>query len=121
MTVLVASEYLVHTLLCQSLLLVLLESRVAVLPLNGGIRPRLCEVQVHLAPEQVEALEVVDGILRAVHIVVDDEGLALALQTLFGDDVDDGAELVEEAVQSFDQSGDLDGLVEVADVYPFSL
>ena len=56
MTVLVASEYLVHTLLCQSLLLVLLESRVAVLPLNGGIRPRLCEVQVHLAPEQVEAL-----------------------------------------------------------------
>ena len=55
-TVLVASEYLVHTLLCQSLLLVLLESRIAVLPLNGGIRSRLCEVQVHLAPEQVEAL-----------------------------------------------------------------
>lgn len=121
MAVLVTSECPVHTLLCQSLLLVLLESRVAVLPLNSGIRPRLCEVQVHLAPEQVEALEVVDGILRAVHIVVDDEGLALALQTLLRDDVDDGAELVEEAVQRFDQSWDLDGLVEVANVYPFSL
>ena len=71
--------------------------------------------------EQVEALEVVDGVLRAVDIVVNDKGLALALETLLGDDVDDGAELVEEAVQRFDQGGDLDSLVEIANVYPFSL
>jgi hypothetical protein len=113
-----ASRYPVHTLLRQSLLLVLLESRVTVLPLHRRIRPRLCKVQAHLAPEQVEALQVVDSVLRAVHIVVDDEGLALALEALLGDDVDDGAELVEEAVQSFDQGRDLDALVEVADVYP---
>jgi hypothetical protein len=117
-TVLIAAKCPVPTLLRQSLLLVLLESRITVLPLHRRIRPRLCKVQAHLAPEQVEALQVVDGVLRAVHIVVDDEGLALALEALFGDDVDDGAELVEEAVQRFDQGRDLDALVEVADVYP---
>ena len=115
--VLVTSECPVHTLLCQSLLLVLLESRIAVLPLNGGIRSRLCEVQVHLAPEQVEALEVVDGILRAVHAVVDDESLPLALKTLLRDDFDDVAEFVEEAVERVDQGRDLDLLVEVADLF----
>jgi hypothetical protein len=117
--VLVTSKYPARTLLCKSDLLVLLEFLLTILSLNRSIRPRLCEVQVHLPPEQVEALEVVDGVLRAVHIVVDDKGLALALEALLGDDVDDGAELVEEAVQRFDQGGDLDGLVEVADVYPF--
>jgi hypothetical protein len=117
-TVLLVAKYPVHTLLRQSLLLVLLESRIAVLPLHRSIRPRLCKVQAHLPPKQVEALQVVDGVLRAVHVVVDDEGLALALEALFGDNVDDGAELVEEAVQRFDQGRDLDALVEVADVYP---
>jgi len=117
-TVLLGLKYPTRTLLCQSLLLVLLESRITILPLDRRIRPSLCEIQAHLPPEQVEALQVVDGVLRAVHIVVDDEGLALALETLLGDNVDDGAELVEEAVQRFDQSGDLDGLVEVANVYP---
>jgi hypothetical protein len=121
MMVLVTSKCHVHTLLRQSLLLVLLESLIAILSLDRSIRPRLCKIQVHLPPEQIESLEVVDGVLRAVHIVVDDEGLALALETLFRDDVDNGAELVEEAVQGFDQGRDLDGLVEVADVYPFSM
>jgi len=95
-----------------------LERRIAILPLHRSVGPRLRKIQVHLLPEQVEALQVVDGVLRAVDIVVDDEGLALALQALFGDDVDDGAELVEETVQGFDQGWDLDALVEVADVYP---
>lgn len=121
MVVLVASAYPVRTLLCKSDLLVLLEFLIAVLSLDRNIRPRLCEIQAHLPSEQVEALEVVDGVLRAVDIVVNDKGLALALETLLGDDVDDGVELVEEAVQGFDQGGDLDGLVEVANVYPFSV
>lgn len=110
----------VHTLLRQSVLLVRVESRIALLPLDGSIRPRFCKIQAHLLAEQVEALEIIDGVLRAVDIVVDDKGLALALEALFGDDVDDGAELVEEAVQGFDQGRDLDALVEVADVHPFS-
>jgi hypothetical protein len=117
--VLVAPEYPVRTLLGKSDLLVLLEFLITVLSLDSDIRPSLCEVQAHLPTKQVEALEIVDGVLRAVDIVVDDKGLTLALETLLGDDVDDGAELVEEAVQGFDQGGDLDGLVEVADVYPF--
>jgi hypothetical protein len=98
MIVLVAPKHLVRTLLCKSDLLVLLELLIAVLSLHRNIRSSLCEIQAHLPIKQVEALEVVDGVLRAVDIVVDDKGLALALETLLGDDVDDGTELVEEAV-----------------------
>lgn len=107
----------VHTFLSQSLLLVCIQALLSVFPLHGGIRPRLCKVQVHLLPEKVEALKVVDGILRAVHAVVDDESLPLALKTLLRDDFDDVAEFVEEAVERVDQGRDLDLLVEVADLF----
>ena len=62
-------------------------------------------------------MKVVDGILRAVHAVVDDESLPLALKTLLRDDFDDVAEFVEEAVERVDQGRDLDLLVEVADLF----
>lgn len=106
----------VHTLLGKSLLLVRLQGLLSILPLHGFIRPRLCKVQAHLLSEKVEALKVVDRILRAVHIVVNDEGLTLALKTLLCDDFDDVAEVVEESVERVDQSRDLDVLVEVANL-----
>ena len=94
-----------------------LQALVSVLPLHGSIRPRLCKVQVHLLPEEVEALKFVDRILRAVHIVVDDESLSFALEAFLRDNLDNGAELVEEFVERFDQGGDLDVLVEVAGLF----
>lgn len=61
-------------------------------------------------------MQVVDGILSAVNVVVDDERLASAFQTLLRDDVDNGAKLVEETVERVDEGRDLDALVEVADL-----
>lgn len=93
-----------------------LQTLLSFLPLHSFIRPCLCKVQAHLLPEKFEALHVVDRILRAVHIVVDDEGLALALETLLRDNLDDVAELVEQSVERLDQGGDLDTFVKVADL-----
>jgi hypothetical protein len=72
---------------------------------------------VHLLPEKVEALKVVDRILRAVHVIIDDEGLPLALKALLRDNLDNVAELVEESVERVDQGGDLDALVDVANLF----
>ena len=64
-------------------------------------------------------LKVVDRILRAVHTVVDDEGLSLALETLLRDNLDNVAKLIEESVERLDQGRDLDVLVEVASLLCF--
>lgn len=109
-----AFDEFAHTLLGQSLLLVRLQALLSVLPLYSFIRPRLCKVQAHLLSEQVEALQLVDRVLRAVHVVVDDEGLSFALKTLLRDNLDNVAELIEESVERLDQGRDLDVLVEVA-------
>jgi hypothetical protein len=106
----------VHTLLGQSLLLVCLQPLLSLLPLHGGIRPRLCKLQMHLLPEKVETLKIVDRILCAVHTVVDDEGLSLAFKTLLRDNLDNVAEVVKEFVERLDQGGDLDALVDVANL-----
>jgi len=58
-------------------------------------------------------LKVVDRILRAVHVVIDDKGLSLALKTFLRHNVDNVAELVEEFVERLLQCVDLDVLVEV--------
>jgi hypothetical protein len=71
---------------------------------------------VHLLPEKVETLKVVDRILRAIHIIVDNKSLSLALKTLLRDNLDNVAELVEESVERVDQGGDLDALVDVANL-----
>ena len=61
-------------------------------------------------------MKVVNRILRAVHVVVNDEGLTLALETLLRDNFDNVAEVIEESVERVDQSRDLDVLVEVANL-----
>lgn len=61
-------------------------------------------------------MKVVNRILRAVHVVVNDKGLTLALKTLLRDNFDNVAEVIEESVERVDQSRDLDVLVEVANL-----
>lgn len=61
-------------------------------------------------------MKVVNRILRAVHIVVNDEGLTLALETLLRDNFDNVAEVIEESVERVDQSRDLDVFIEVANL-----
>lgn len=55
-------------------------------------------------------MKVVDRILRAVHAIIDNEGLSLALKTLLRDNLDNVAEFVKESVERVDQGGDLDAL-----------
>lgn len=64
-------------------------------------------------------MQLVDRVLRAVHVVVDDEGLSLALETLLRDNLDNVAKLIEESVERLDQGRDLDVLVEVASLLCF--
>ena len=59
-------------------------------------------------------MQLVDRVLRAVHVVVDDESLSFALKTLLRDNLDNVAELIEESMERLDQGRDLDVLVEVA-------
>jgi threonine dehydrogenase-like Zn-dependent dehydrogenase len=54
--------------------------------------------------------------LRAVHIVIHDERLSLALEALLCDDLDNGAELVEKSMERLGQGGDFDALIEVTDL-----
>lgn len=105
-----------RTFLRQPRPLVRLQPFLPVFPQDGGIRPGLGERQLHLLAEDLEALQFLDGLLRAALIVVDDEGLAFALQALLRDDVNDGAVFGEEVAEGGSQKGDLDTLVEVADV-----
>lgn len=93
-----------------------LQALLSILPLHSSIGPRFCKLQFHRLPEKVEALKVVDRFLRAVHAVVDDKGLTLALKTLLCDNLDNCAESVKEFVERLDQGGDLDALVDVANL-----
>jgi hypothetical protein len=106
----------VYTLLCQPVLLVCLQTLLAVLPLHGGVGPCLCEFQAHLLAGHFEGLKVVDRVLCAVDVVVDDKSLSLALKTLLCDNVDDGTEILEKSTERLDQGGNLDALVEVANL-----
>ena len=61
-------------------------------------------------------MQLIDSLLRAVCAVVDDESLASALDRLLCDDVEDGAELGEGGAQGGYEGGDLDFLVQAADL-----
>lgn len=88
--------------------LVLLQLFLCALFLHRCIAPRLRKFQTHLLAKQLEAIDFVDGLLGTGDGVEDDEGLAAALQTLFGDNVDDGAVFAEDFTEGVDQGGDLD-------------
>lgn len=93
-----------------------LEFLVAAGALHRGVAAGARERELHGAVEQLEALDVVDGLLGAVGVGEDDEGLALGLEVGLGYDVDDLAILGEELLQGLGELGDLDRLLEVADV-----
>jgi len=68
---------------------------------------------MHLPVEDVEALQLIDRILRRVDRVVHDEGLAFRFEVLLGHDVNDVAILGEDLAEGVDQDGDLDVFIEV--------
>lgn len=89
---------------------------VASAPLDMRIAARLRKRQLHGLLEQIEALDLVDGSLRRLDRVEDDEGLPFGFQVRLGHDVDDLAVLAEELGQGFLELLRLDALFEVADI-----
>lgn len=87
------------------------------LPLHRSIAARLRKRKLHLLAEQLEALHLIDGLLRALDGVEDDERLALGLEVRLGHDVDYGAVFREQLAQRLDELRRLDALFEVARVY----
>lgn len=74
------------------------------------------ESYLHRFLKELEALNIIEGLLGTLDIGEYDECLALRLQVRLGHDVDDLAIFGEELAQSLDQLRDLDPLFEVAHV-----
>ena len=66
---------------------------------------------MHLLVKQLEALHLVDSILRALDIVIDYESLPFPLDALLCDNLEDIAELRKDFAQGFDEGRYLDALV----------
>jgi len=105
-----------HTLLCQTAPFVRFKLFLCALFFNTGIALCLCKVTAHLLVEQLEAIHLVNGILRRLDAVEDDKCLPLSLQTLFRYNVDYVAVFRKDFAQRLDQGLDLDALFEVLDV-----
>lgn len=58
---------------------------------NSRITPRLRIIQHHGLLKEFEPIDLLDGIRSRLHIIKDNECLALGLQVRLGDYVDDGA------------------------------
>jgi len=58
---------------------------------HRGITLCLCKVERHGLAEQLESIHFVNGVLRALDTVEDDERLSPALQTALRNDIDDVA------------------------------
>jgi hypothetical protein len=85
---------------------------------NRSITPRLRKRQLHRFIEQLEALHLINRLLRRLHRVKDNECLALRLQVRLCDDVDDFAIFAEELAERLFELVDFDALFEIADVDP---
>lgn len=83
---------------------------------DSSIAPSTCERKLHWLLEELETLDIFDGVLRRFGIVKDDKGLALCLEICFRDDVNHISILREDCLQGFLENLWLDTLFEVADI-----
>jgi hypothetical protein len=104
------------TFFSQSLLFMRLEPFIAIFSFYSLVGAGFGEGQGHGLVEQIEALQRIDGILRGIDRVEDDERLAFGFEILLGDNVDDFAEFAENVAQRGGQRGDFDAFVEVSDL-----
>ena len=75
---------------------------------------------MHLLAEDIEALKLIDGLLRRIDAVIYHECLALPLDALLRDHINYVAVLGEQPPKSLDQERDFNSLIEVAHIYPRS-
>ena len=102
------------TLLGLAVALVLFEFFRSSLSLYCRVTPGPGKVEGHGLAEQLESVDLVDGVLGRLDAVEDDESLSLALQARLGDNVDDGSIFFKDLAQCFDELGDLDALRQVS-------
>lgn len=84
--------------------------------LHNRITLALRKIQYHRLAKQIKPLDFADGVCRGLDRVEDDEGLALALEAGFRDDLHDGAVVFEDFGEGFFERGDLDFLGQVLDL-----
>jgi hypothetical protein len=93
-----------------------LESLLAIFFLNSLVGAGFGEGEGHGFLEEIKALQRIDGILRGIDRVEDDECLTFRFEVLLGDNVDDVAEFAKDVAERGGQGGDFDAFVEVADL-----
>jgi hypothetical protein len=93
------------------------QSLLAIFFLHSLIGAGFGECKSHRLVEEVEPLQRINGILRSIDRVEDDERLAFGFEVLLGDDVDNVAEFAEDVAERGGQGGDFDAFVEVADLF----
>lgn len=84
---------------------------------DGGVAPGPGEGELHGLVEELEALDLLDGLERCLGLVEDDEGLPLRLQVGLGHDVDDVAVLGKHGRQRLLERVGFHALLQIAHVY----
>jgi hypothetical protein len=77
------------------------------------VAPRPRHGEFHRLVEEIESLNLLDGLLRTLWVVEDDKGLSLGLDILPGQDVDDVAELREDDLEGIRECLRLDAFLQV--------
>ena len=94
----------------------MLLERLGRLPLDGLVAVRLRALHPHVLAEKLEGVHLLDGIQAGLLAVEDNEGLALALDALLRNDVDDLAVVFEDDGESLLEVVDVDALLEIVDL-----
>lgn len=105
------------TFLCYPLRLMSFQSFIAIFSFHRRVGACFGELETHLLAKDFEGVDFVNGFLCAIDGVINDESLSFGFQVLFRDDVDDGAIFGEDAAQGLYELGDLDGVIEIADLW----
>lgn len=66
---------------------------------DGRVTLCLCIFQDHRLIEEIEAIHIFNSASRGIHTIEDNEGLALRLDILFGDNLNHIAEVGEDLLQ----------------------
>lgn len=84
--------------------------------LDGGIASGPGQCDLHWLLEELEPLDLFDGLDGGLGVVEDHKCLALGLQVLLGDNVDDISIFGEDGLERLSERLRLDALLQVADV-----
>ena len=97
--------------------LVLLQLIFRSLSLHRSIASRLGKVERHGLAKELETVDFINGVFRALCLVKHDESLSSALQAAFRDNVYNVAIFTKDLAKRFDEGWDLDALLEISGLF----